>query len=163
MTLLILFDGQQGPPVAAINVVDITVYSKRLVRILFDDEVIVNDTYNDPTNYSIGVVEGTGPVEVVGVLPTNLSASLEVILITQPMTSGTTYQVSVTSLSTRNGIDFSVLGNYISRDTKTDSALRSIPKHFDRRPTSLLSSLITAIGINDDIIGGSRSDDISFT
>jgi len=163
MSLLILFEGQAGPPVAAINVLDINVYSKKLVRILFDDEVIVNDTYNDPSNYSISVVDGSGPVEVVGVLPTNETTSLEVILITQPMTPGTKYSISITELSNRSGITFSVLGLYYARDTKVDSILRSIPSHFDKRPTSILASILTAIAINDDIIGGSRNDAITYT
>ena len=142
MSLLILFDGGGGgPPGIPINVTDINVLSRRLVHIVFDDEVIVNDAYNDPDNYAISVVEGVGPIEVARVLPINTAASLDIILVTQPMTLGTTYQVTGGDFQTRNGVDFSIQGNYVSRDTKIDSALRSIPKHFDKRPESLISSL----------------------
>lgn len=160
MSLLILFDSSGGgPPTAQINVEDINICSKRLVRILFDDEVIVNDNYNDPTNYTINVVEGTGPVEVVGVLPVNTSTSLDIILITQPMTAGTEYQIVTGDLQTRSNLDFQVQGNYIARVTKTDSLLRSIPQHYDKRVTSNLHAFLMAFGKSDDIIGGSRDDD----
>jgi hypothetical protein len=166
MSLLILFDteGEAPPPIlTTVGIVDINVYSKVLVHVEFNDEVIVNDLYNDPSNYSISVVEGEGPVEVVGILHNNKSSSLDVILITQPMTFGTTYSVAVTELSARDGTPQSFTGSYVSRNTKTDSLLRSIPKHFDKRPTSLLSALLLAMGISDDIIGGSRNDSITYS
>lgn len=163
MSLLILFDGAPGPPVSPINVTDINIISKRLVRITFDDEVVVDDSYNDPTNYAISVVNGSGPVEIVGVLPTNQNASLDVILITQPMTETTKYAISFTQLFSRSGVSFSLIGNFIARETKTDSILRSIPQHYDKRPISNLSAILTAISISDDLIGGSRKDNIDFT
>ena len=88
----------------------------------------------------------------------NGTSSLELVLITQPMTLGSTYQLTANNLNDRNGATISFSGQFIYRDTKVDSALRSIPKHFDKRPTSILFSLMAAIGEQDDIIGGSRSD-----
>jgi hypothetical protein len=169
MSLLILFDTDQEvtPPIPPVIpppvVVDINVYSRILLHVEFSDEIIVNDLYNDPSNYSISVVDGTGEIEVVGVLQTNQNASLDVILITQPMNLGTTYSVSATELQDRNNNKFSIVGNFISRNTKVDSLLRSIPKHFDKRPTSILSALLIAIGVSDDIIGGSRDDSIVYS
>lgn len=160
MSLLILFDG--GEPGTPINIIDIDVLSTRLVRIEFDDEVVVDDNYNNPNNYSISVVEGSGPVEIDRVLAVNTDTSLDIILVTQPMTHGTTYKVSATDLSTRTGDIFALEGDYESRDTKVDSSLRSIPKHFDKRPESLLTSVLIATGRSDDIIGGSRSDDFDY-
>jgi hypothetical protein len=37
--------------------------------------------------------------------------------------------------------------------------LKSMPSHFDMRPESLVRNLITAISLQDDIIGGSRRDE----
>lgn len=155
MTLLILLGGE--PQLDAL-VSDIEVYTRRTVRIKFTDEVVVNDAYNDINNYDISIVEGTGPVEVVSVLSTNESTTLELILVTQPMTAGTTYSLAVTQLFRRGGTTFNLVGSFIYRDTKTDSALRSIPKHFDKRETSLIATLLTAIGRQDDLLGGSRND-----
>lgn len=160
MSLLILFDADGATSIAAINVVDINVLTKRLVRIEFDDEVVVNDNYNDVNNYSINVVSGSGDVRVVGVLPINTDTSLDLILITDPMTPDTRYEVSIDSLQTRDGLDFSVLGEYVARVTKGDSILRSIPQHYDRRSTSNLHKILMAMSSEDDLIGGSRSEDI---
>lgn len=161
MSLLILFDGQPSvAPPSAINITDINILTKRLVRITFDDEIIVNDNYNAVSNYSINVLQGSGAVEVVGVLPINTDTSLDLILITYPMTSDTRYEVSIDSLQTRDGLDFSVLGEYVARVTKGDSILRSIPQHYDTRPESNLHQILLAMGQQDDLIGGSRSEDI---
>ena len=142
--------------------VNIDIYSNRLVRFLFDDEILVNDAYNDPTNYRVQVINGSGPVEVVGVLPINKNTSLDVILITQPLTAGTTYVATAISLTDRNDVSALYFGNFIARVTKIDSVLRSIPKHFDKRSTSLLSSMLQAVGKSDDTIGGSRKDSIEY-
>jgi hypothetical protein len=154
MTLLILFDGGE----AALPVSDINVLTKKSIRVQFTDEIVTDSRYYDVNNYSIAVVEGTGPVEVLSVLPTNETASLELILVTQPMTHGTTYSLTIDEFVDRSGNEFSLVGGFIYRDTKSDSALRSIPRHFDNRPASIIAAFVTAISINDDIIGGSRSD-----
>lgn len=155
MSLLLLFDtkGDVSVPVS-----DINVFTRRTIRVEFTDEVVVDSRYYDVSNYTLSVVDGEGPVEVVSVLPTNESATLELILVTQPMTVGTTYSLVIDELANREGATFGVTGAFIYRDTKSDSALRSIPKHIDKRPTSLVATLLTAIGVQDDIIGGSRSD-----
>jgi len=155
MSLLLLFDkdGSSDVPVS-----DLDVLTRKTLRVAFTDEIVTNDSYFDVSNYSITLVDGSGPVEVVSVLPVNGTSSLELVLVTQPMTLGTTYQLTANNLNDRNGATISFSGQYIYRDTKVDSALRSVPKHFDKRATSLIHSLLAAIGKQDDIIGGSRSD-----
>lgn len=158
MTLLILFDGDAD---VSIPVSDINVLTRKTILVQFTDEIVTDSRYYDVDNYSLSVVEGTGPVEVVSVLPTNDKATLELILVTQPMTAGTTYSLTIDEFANREGTTFGMTGNFIYRDTKSDSGLRSVPKHFDKRPTSIIAAVITAISINDDIIGGSRSDTLS--
>lgn len=161
MSLLILFDSGGTTTVSApVNVVDINILTKRLVRIVFDDEVVVTDNYNDISNYDINAIEGSGDVRVTGVLPINTDTSLDLILITDPMRSDTRYEVSATSLQNRSGVDFGVLGEYVARVTKGDSVLRSIPMHYDKRSKSNLHQILLAMGQADDLIGGSRSEDI---
>ena len=118
MSLLILFDSGGETTAADINVTDINILTRRLVRVVFDDEVVVNDNYYDISNYDINVVSGSGDVRVTGVLPINTPTSLDLILITDPMLSDTRYEVSVTSLQNRAGLDFGVLGEYVARVTK---------------------------------------------
>jgi hypothetical protein len=77
------------------------------------------------------------------------------------MTAGSTYQLEIEELANREGSTFGVFGQYIYRDTKSDSGLRSIPKHFDKRPSSLIATMTTAIGVSDDAIGGSRNDTLT--
>jgi len=155
MSLLLLFDGGDG---SEVPVSDLDVLTRKAIQVTFTDEIVTDSSYYDVSNYSISLVDGEGPVEVKSVLPTNGTSALELVLLTQSMTLGSTYQLTANNLKDRNGATISFSGQFIYRDTKVDSALRSIPKHFDKRPTSILFSLMAAIGEQDDIIGGSRSD-----
>ena len=155
MSLLLLFDGRDT---AFVPASDINVYTRRTIHIQFTNEVVTNSTYYDPNNYTISLIDGEGPVEVISILSTNEKATLGLVIVTQPMTAGSTYSLAITNMFNREGGNFSLVGDFIYRDTKSDSTLRSIPKHFDKRATSLIASLVTAIGITDDVIGGSRND-----
>lgn len=155
MSLLLLFAGSSD---VSVPVSDLDVLTRKTILVEFTDEMVTDDAYYDVDTYTLEVIDGEGPVEVVGVLPVNGTSSLELVLITQAMTHGTTYQLTTGNLKDRNGSSISFIGQFIYRDTKVDSALRSIPKHFDKRPTSITFSLLAAIGKQDDIIGGSRSD-----
>lgn len=155
MSLLLLFDSDSDGFIPA---TDINVYTRRTVHVQFTDEVVTDSAYYDPNNYTISLVAGEGPVEVLSVLPTNETTTLGLIIVTQPMTNGSTYNLSITNITNREGTNSSLSGDFIYRDTKSDSALRSVPKHFDRRATSIVATLVTAISIADDVIGGSRDD-----
>lgn len=164
MSLLVLFDTGDGSSEAAeLNILDINVYAKNLIHISFEDEIVVNDLYNDPANYSLSPYPGGGSLEVLSVLQTNGTSSLELILVTQPMTAGTTYQLDITEVVDRNNFGFAFSALFDARYTKLDSALRSIPAHYDKRSSSLLHALLTAVSTSDDIIGGSRSDSYTYS
>jgi hypothetical protein len=155
MSLLLLFahSGSSDVPVS-----DLDPLTRKTILVTFTDEIVTNDNYHDVSNYTLELVDGPGPVEIVDVLPVNGTSTLELVLVTQPMTLGTTYQLTANNLNDRNGATISFSGQFIYRDTKVDSALRSIPKHFDRRAVSIMHSIMAAIGKQDDLIGGSRSD-----
>lgn len=163
MSLLILFGGGGVPP--ELQFVDVDVLSRRLILLKLQDEVVVNADYFDINNYTISVVEGTGPVEIVRILPFKDGSRVtrDIIIETQPMTYGVTYSISINAVYNRTGV--ALIANDIkidSRFTKVDSILRSIPKHYDKRPTSNLAGVMLAIGRQDDLIGGSRDDDYTF-
>ena len=159
MSLLILFDKDEELS-TDISIVGVNVLSRRLVQLEFTEEVVTSPSYYNIDNYSLTLTEGTQPVEVLEIMPVNGTTSLDIIIRTQPMVPLSRFDLSISGLSVRNGLTFSVIGDFFSRDTKTDSLLRSIPQHYDKRPQSNLYKLLTAIGKVDDKIGGSRSDDI---
>lgn len=166
MSLLILL-GEEGDPVEipALSLLDVDVLSRRLIRLELQDEVVINDDYFDTSNYAVNVFSGVGPVEIVRIIPFQNGSKVtrEIIIETQPMTYGTTYEVNITSATNRAGQSLSVSGlKFDSRYTKGDSILRSIPKHYDKRSTSNLAWVMLAIGRQDDLIGGSRDDDFTF-
>ncbi len=135
------------------------VLAHNLILLRFDADLVVDSAYLDPTNYAVEVVDGSGPVAVRRVLRVNDLVSEEVILVTDRMTLGTTYRVYTSaSISARNGSPATTTGLITSRDTKVDSILRSLPKHFDKTPESTIASLLTAVARQDELIGGGRSD-----
>lgn len=140
------------------NIVDINPQSNTLVRVLFDDEVVADSAYYSASSYSM-----SGGLEVVGVLNTNQNTSLDVIIVTRGMIVGTTYTVTIDGLHARDGSEATgVSGDFIARSTKLDSILRSIPAHYDKRNVSNIHAILSAISSSDDLIGGSRSDSITF-
>ena len=140
---------------------DITVLSKTLMRTILSEAVVVDAAYLDPSNYSLTTTTGAGP-DIVGVLPHDDTASLSIVLVTNAMIEGTTYTLSFSGLSLRTGLELSIVGDFIARPTKLDSLLRSIPNHYDTRSGSNLHVFLTAVGISDDLIGGSLNDSITF-
>jgi hypothetical protein len=48
-----------------------------------------------------------------------------------------------------------------ARKTKAAAMLRHIPAHFNRAPNGVMASVLTAIGLQDEQIGGSRADSVS--
>lgn len=166
MSLLILLDSSSSSPTpTALDIVDVDVLSRRLIRVELQDEVVINDDYFDTSNYAISVVEGTGEVAITKILPFQDGSKVSrfIIIETQPMTYGTTYSVSITDAVDRSGETLlPASATFDARYSKGDSILRSMPKHYDTRSTSNLAGVLLAIGRQDDLIGGSRDDDYTF-
>lgn len=138
------------------------VLSRRTILAEFSDELLVDEAYLDPANYTVSIVTGTGPIRVLRVLPINTNTALSVILVTDYMTPGTRYQLSLSDLNDRVGNIIGGVGDLDAKDTKVDSILRSIPRHFDHRPESIMATVLTAIGKQDQDIGGARADTYEF-
>jgi hypothetical protein len=139
----------------------LTVLTPTLIRLTLTDEVVVDDAYYDPANYYLTTPTGVGP-EILGVLLSNSPTTPYILLTTNTMVEGTTYTLNFSDLSLRTGLELSIIGDFIARPTKLSSLLRSIPSHYDTRSSSNLFGFLAAIGVSDDIIGGSRNDSINF-
>lgn len=161
MSLIVLFDSSGGVPIPTISASDINILSKTLVSLTLVEQVVVNDAYYDPANYVLTGPDGPGPA-VVSILRQNNSSTYEIILVTNTLPEGVTYTLSFSGLSLRSGVEPIGSGDFETRSTKLDSILRSIPNHYDTRSSSNLHALLAAIGASDDLIGGSRSDSITF-
>lgn len=139
------------------------------IRLNLNTGVIVNDRYLDPENYTVTLREDSPlagvEVEIVRVItPAQDALAVDyVYLQTTPHTNGATYTVSFFALTTLDGVDGfnGGAGNYSSRVTKTMTALKSLPAHFDKRVDSLLHSVVAAISMSDDQIGGSQNDEFA--
>lgn len=158
-----------GDPSIAGN---ITVNSVRFIgntyiRLNLNTQVIVNAAYLSTANYSISVLPSTpiagDAVRVVRVIaPAREALKVDYIYLeTTPHTNGAYYQVNFTTLNTLDGAAGvgSSSTSYASRVTKTMSTLKSLPSHFHKGLDALLHATIAAISIQDDDIGGSRSDE----
>lgn len=152
MSILFTFSVEDAPVVEPL--------SDDMLRIVFDTEFVVNATARTPGAYTISVVEGDGQAVSVRevLLPQNSLTATEVILVVDKPTHGTHYRVTATGLNGRDGTFVGGASDFIGRRTKTEEMLRTMPSHYNMRADSLLRSVVTAIGIQDDIIGGSRSD-----
>lgn len=152
---------------------DISITTVRLItptymRLHLNTQVIATGNYLNPQNYVIAV-RSDSPVAGDAVRVTRVFAPTQDVLIadyvyleTTPHTGGATYDVYFTELQTLDGVSgFGVNGKvaYQCRVTKTMSSLRSVPSHFDKRTDSLLHAVVSAISLQDDTIGGSRSDE----
>jgi hypothetical protein len=160
--------GGGAPSVAGdISVSSVRFISPTYIRVHLNTQVIVNSFYLDPENYTIALrSDSTIAGDAVGVVrvfaPANEVLIADYIYLeTTQHTDGALYDISFTSLQTLDGVTgsgVSAPAGYASRVTKTMSSLKSIPSHFDKRLDALLHAVVAAISIQDDIIGGSRSD-----
>jgi hypothetical protein len=118
----------------------------------------VDSNYYDTSNYEVVVEDTLSPIRVLEVLSTTEKATTRILLLTDYMTPGVTYSVSMSGVLDRNGLPWFAIGNFTARVTKADSMIRSFPQHFDKGADSLLSNILLAIATQDELIGGSRWD-----
>lgn len=160
--------GGGAPSVAGdISISSVRFISPTYIRVHLNTQVIVNSFYLDEENYSI-TLRSDSPVAGDAVQVVRVFAPANEVLIadyiyleTTQHTDGAMYDIAFTELQTLDGVSGSGVSSpagYASRVTKTMSALKAIPSHFDKRLDALLHATVAAISIQDDIIGGSRSD-----
>lgn len=147
-----------GPDV---DILSAELISADAVRINFEQAIVVDEAYNDPTNYSITKVSGDGQdVSIRTVLPIGLDTTTEVILVVDKISKDSVYQITVGAAVT-SAVGQNVVGaaEFTGRRTKVENILRGLPRHFDQRPESVLRTVLTAIGLSDETIGGSLLED----
>jgi len=159
-----------GQPSVAGNVLIDTIrfITPTYVRLALNTQVIVNASYSNAANYAASVSNKTvisgNPVNIVRVIvpAQDVLVADYVYLETTPFTDGAIYNIAFLSLDTLDGVSasngFSLAVQ--ARITKTMLMLKSMPSHFDKRVDSLLHALVSAISIQDDILGGSRNDEL---
>src|SRR5690606_35330056 len=141
------------------KVFEVDVLSQLIILIKWADEDVLDDAYYDVDNYELMVVDGVGEARVLRVLNvTKGNTALHTAIITDRMTYGVRYRINVKGIHGRSGLTGEGSSEFISRATKTDSILRSLPNHFDKRPESTIANILLAISRQDDLIGGSRKD-----
>jgi len=146
----------------------VTYVNPDLIRITISVRVRIDSDFLNPGNWIITVAEGNpsaADVECTKVLvPTdpNIVATDTVFLQTTQHSADSIYEIRFLHLAATNGFPLFVsqprVFPYRSRKTKVDQILNSLPNHFDKRVESNIRSLLTAISLQDELIGGARND-----
>lgn len=125
------------------------------VAVYFSEEVTVSDEfYADPSNYTITYEAGAVPVKRV-LAPKNQDFINYVILATSILQEEKEYTVVIETLRTRLGVwQGPAPYSWVYQRTKTDNILVSVPSMYDISVASNFRSLLEAISIEDDLIGG---------
>lgn len=130
--------------------------SASLIRIVLSEYAVVNNDYKNPNSYAITDFAGSY-IPVLNVLtPKDLSVNY-VLLRVRPQALGQSYGIVVTNIMSRSGVVISDTVNsywYLYNSTKTDSILASIPSIYDKSPGTDLNGILTAISLEDNLIGG---------
>lgn len=151
-----------------IQVTTVRFITPTYIRLHLNTQVIATGNYLDPENYTIAL-RSDSPVAGDAVRVVRVFAPTQDVLIadyvyleTTPHTNGAFYEVNYTELQTLDGVSgfgVNLKMPYQSRVTKTMSSLKNVPSHFDKRLDALLHAVVSAISLQDDTIGGSRSDE----
>jgi hypothetical protein len=151
------------PPGSVLAFDSADVLAADLILVRFNEPLKVNTALKDPANWIV-TPDGAGQaVRVLSVRPgLNVVGTREILLEVTPFTVGEIY--TVTASTSFINLDSEVLtipfntGKFKGRDTKIDSMVKSRPRMYDTRVSSLLRNILNAIGREDDLIGGSRND-----
>ena len=149
-----------------------------LIKLNLGFSARVDATYLNPANYQI-TPYNISPIAAISVAveeviavnnygknviasPVNAAVAASVVFLrTTRHAPGANYEVTFTELHTTNGsiITQDTAVPYQARITKVDSILKSAPAHFDRRTSSIIRNILSAIGVQDDQIGGSKKEE----
>lgn len=148
------------------DIANVRFLASTYIRVSLTGLVVAITDYLDPENYTITVRDDTPlagvEVRVLRVFaPTqSVLTTSDIYLETTPHTIGAAYEIAFGQLQNAQGVTVYNLepSPYQARVSKTMSMLKNLPSHFDKRLESLMHALVTAISVQDDIIGGSKSD-----
>lgn len=143
------------------NVLSVDVLTSTLIRFNLDAPIIVDDAFRALDNYIVVNEDYTQELIIKRVLPpVGARTTTEVLVVIDRMTDGTKYLAGLKELTSAEGLGVTGIANFFGRVAKAEVMLKGAPSHFDTRPDSLIGSVLTAIGLSDDKIGGTRSDDL---
>lgn len=152
-----------------LQLTDVEIITPRLIRLTFSSSIVTDSNYFNVNNYRIKIYGTTttdaSPVKVLVPYGENFEPALystQALIVTQPLTVGTRYTFSAIGLKdlSNKSIDSSIENHKYSRRTKVQSAVKGIPPHFNPNPDSNIASIITAISLSDDRIGGNMREPI---
>jgi len=137
----------------------IFVVAKDLIKINFIGTVAVVKSLFDPTIYDLSGLGGSTDINAVEVLPLGdgvRTTTYIFLRITQPDFGGD-YQISVAEGALFNSSGDGLAATTVTWThyrTKVDTVLKSFPKMYSKGPRSILRSILEAIMISDEEIGG---------
>lgn len=145
----------------------VDIITPTLIKLNFNKEVLVNNLYLDPANYSLLLFNSiTSDAVVREVLtpfvPTSDASALVArhsLIVTDALTIGLRYTFMVNNLVDRTGVSItpSMIHRY-ARRTKTQGAIRSLSSGYDMRSESTTFNILAAITRSDDLIGGTEEE-----
>jgi hypothetical protein len=142
------------------TVSSVVVVAHDMVQVFFNIPMLSNSAMALKTNYTV-IPQGDGiPVNVDKVLVPKGTVVDYVQLVITDFSIGEEYLVVAENLTTPQGNPISEFNAapFIGRRTKVDAMMDNMPAIYDLTPTSTLRMLFNAIGMMDDLIGGSRND-----
>lgn len=142
------------PPALAMSV---TLVNYRLVRLDLNYVLTTDNAFYDVSNYTIMSSQGN-VLGVRGIVPLSRSTTAFILVETDTQSEPLEYTVSVSGIHQRDGSPVSAQASWLARTTKGQTCLNNMPPTWSRSPSSNIASVLTAIGMSDDLIGGSRKD-----
>jgi hypothetical protein len=170
------FGSAMPEEVLSLGILFVEVIAFDTIRINLTMHAVVNDDYNNVNNYIVRNSKGER-VEVLNVIVSNNVTWPFIVLHTRNLVESGTYELVVHNIISNKGhvIDTVPPGTptaFLAREeelavrrstssftywrTKTDSTIASIPHIYDTTATSNIRALLTAIGLEDNIISGRR-------
>jgi len=136
-------------------VVDIFIVAKDVIMVMFSEGVVANNEYKDVNNYEITSVSG-GTVPVVSqVLPAYERVPQIVLLKVDYLELGNEYSLLIKQIYNSDGkVSSNVTATWIQHKTKVDIAISTLSDMWNTSNRSIIRSIIEAVMISDEKIGG---------
>jgi hypothetical protein len=136
---------------------DIFVVAKNVIMVTFSDNVVANSDLFYVGNYNLVNVSGGAPPVILSVLPTYSRVTNKVFFKLFNLVSGNLYRFEVLNEKIRTSAGHFLPASSFEwwmRHTKVDMGLSTIPSTFNKESGSTVRSLIEAIMMSDEKIGG---------
>lgn len=137
------------------------VFAHDMLLVTFATPVKNNAALQAASTYTVTALDSGLPVTVISVQSGNTVSVTDVYLIVSNPEVGKFYQITFANLTSIDGTAVSpVLCKFYARSTKIDAIISTRPLLYDMTPESTLRKIFSAIGRQDELIGGSRNDRI---